>query len=101
MRGNAWPKDQLLAPYGGITRIRFKGSSDRSDLSANGLPRFRKEHKTHEREVNAQLVNISEPRIRTKKQRTRFRVRCLEAKGLCLLRCRSLWDVRVEDRLPI
>src|SRR5690242_17895228 len=29
----------LLAPYGGITRIRFKGSSDNpSDLSAHGSP---------------------------------------------------------------
>ena len=28
----------LLAPYGGITRIRFKGSSDNpSDLSAHGI----------------------------------------------------------------
>jgi hypothetical protein len=26
MRGNAWLKIKLLAPYGGITRIRFKGS---------------------------------------------------------------------------
>ena len=28
----------LFAPYGGMTRIRFKGSSDRSDLSAIGSP---------------------------------------------------------------
>ena len=28
MRGNAWLKFELLAPYGGITRIRFKGSSE-------------------------------------------------------------------------
>jgi hypothetical protein len=38
MRENAWLKIQLLAPYGGITRIRFKGSSDLSDLSAIGSP---------------------------------------------------------------
>ena len=37
MRDHAWP-NELLAPYGGITRIRFKGSSDRSDLSAIGSP---------------------------------------------------------------
>ena len=29
---------ELFAPYGGITRFRFKGSSDRSDLSASGSP---------------------------------------------------------------
>ena len=36
-RKNAWP---TLAPCGGITRIRFKGSSENvSDLSARRLPR--------------------------------------------------------------
>ena len=42
MRGNAWLTDsELFAPYDGITRFRCKGSSDRSDLSAQWLPRFR------------------------------------------------------------
>lgn len=31
---------ELFAPYDGITRFRFKGSSDRSDLSASGSPAF-------------------------------------------------------------
>jgi hypothetical protein len=39
MREDAWPtRLELFAPYGGITRFRFKGSSDRSDLSAIGSP---------------------------------------------------------------
>jgi hypothetical protein len=43
MRENAWlttasPVPDLFAPYGGITRFRFKGSSDLSDLSAIGSP---------------------------------------------------------------
>ena len=36
----ASPVPDLFAPYGGITRFRFKGSSDLSDLSANGSPAF-------------------------------------------------------------
>lgn len=31
---------RLTPPFGGITRIRFKGSSVLSDLSATRLPRF-------------------------------------------------------------
>jgi len=39
MRENAWLTDfKLFAPYDGITRFRFKGSSDLSDLSASGSP---------------------------------------------------------------
>ena len=39
MREDAWLTDsELFAPYDGITRFRFKGSSDVSDLSANGSP---------------------------------------------------------------
>jgi hypothetical protein len=34
---------KLFAPYDGITRFRFKGSSDVSDLSANGSPAFQAE----------------------------------------------------------
>jgi hypothetical protein len=33
-------RSELFAPYDGITRFRFKGSSDRSDLSAIGSPAF-------------------------------------------------------------
>ena len=42
MRENAWLKSEseLFAPYGSITCFRFKGSSDVSDLSANGSPAF-------------------------------------------------------------
>jgi hypothetical protein len=44
MRGSAWQTDfKLFAPYGGITRFRFKGSSDLSDLSAIGSPAFEAE----------------------------------------------------------
>jgi hypothetical protein len=39
MRGNAWLKVRLLAPYGGITRVRFKGSVAAATLSAHWLPR--------------------------------------------------------------
>ena len=31
---------ELFAPYDGIIRFRFKGSSDLSDLSASGSPAF-------------------------------------------------------------
>jgi hypothetical protein len=38
-REDAWPtRFELFAPYDGINRFRFKGSSDRSDLSAIGSP---------------------------------------------------------------
>ena len=55
MRGNAWLKTSLFAPYDGITRIRFKGSSDLSDLSANGSPALAKD-KTEQPQVNAELA---------------------------------------------
>ena len=37
MRGKRMAS-KLFAPYDGITRFRFKGSSDRSNLSASGSP---------------------------------------------------------------
>jgi hypothetical protein len=41
MRGKRMAENlELLAPYGGMTRIRFKGSSNLSDLSASGSPAF-------------------------------------------------------------
>ena len=57
MRGNAWLKMKLLAPYGGITRIRFKGSSENFRTSQHiGSPACRFENRTRGWEVNARIM---------------------------------------------
>jgi len=52
-RKNAWP-NELLAPYGGITRIRFKGSARlREHSQPSGSPAlFRFQNKTGSQQVN-------------------------------------------------
>ena len=56
MRGKRMAEIQLLAPYGGITRIRFKGSSETSrTLSAIGSPACCSEYDRERSEVNAAM----------------------------------------------
>lgn len=55
---------KLLAPYGGITRIRFKGSpigNRRTELSAIGSPALSFQNRTRAGEVNARNAARPDP----------------------------------------
>ena len=77
-------RHRTLAPFGGITRIRFKGSSDVRTSQPCGSPALQFQNKTGTAQVNG--VNLA-PELYVRS-------------GLSLLRC-FLLRVRMENRQPI